>query len=1075
MPRLNVLVRHFDSFPGKPCGTTYIRLLQPLNHPIHAESLNVFSGRECSCQGMDVVIVERRWREDITPQAAAALVEQVRQAGACLIYTLDDNLLDWSNTTIPQKAAMSLFAREADGMMVSTYPLKERFKDLNSRIHVVPNAIDERLFSPVIGRRPIAGNKDGRQVIGYMGTKTHDADAMMIADALRSVLRRRRGKVELQLIGAVDTATLKAFTGLPVRVLNIDRGCSEYLRFVPWMIENMFFDVGIAPLQRNDFNDCKSDIKFLDYSALGIPGIYSYVPAYQETVRHLETGYLAENTREAWEAGLERMLDDHTLRQSIAANAQKFVFANRSLEHCAQNWQNAIQDIREQHLAQKTHSCTVGVSVPGASGHGADKHAVPDVDLIMGVHNQPNLAVSCIESILANTSYPRWRLLIVDDHSDDVTRTVLEKYASQHANIQYHRNEKNLGFIGTYNRGIALSNSKYMVFTNSDIIVSPGWLEKLVAVAESDPSVALVNPLSNRFANLSLPMVPGMSFLAMNETLERQKNQNAVDIVTTTGYCLLVRREAIERHGCLDEIYGQGYCEDKDLHMRLTSNGWRAVAATNAYVYHLGSGTFTPKGRRERLEVNEVIFRQRWGERADEDLQRFLNAAPLNSVHALFVDENPLVRQRRLGRHWLHMCKKAVGYVYRHRDKLAFAAFHPRYTAAVFKKRLKTVKPPCPPLHLAAIKLTSDYLNRHTRPNAPSVVFVSEGLDVYGGSQNVVRLVNQLILLGVEARVAVAHRKFVAPETLHGALFEPMLFNDPKDLMQNFPKCHIAIATSWTTAPYVQEIVKAGQAETSAYDLQDFEAWFYDKETEKRKVYDTYPMIEHHVVTSKWLRGLIAEHGFDAKVIPLGVDPFRLYPQPRQERPGIRIIAMARPETPRRGFENMVAAFRMVHRQRPDTEFLIYGTDALSKYGDLGFPYTDLGVIKDRAELCKRYNDSDIFVDPSHFQGFGLPALEAMACQVACVLTNVGGVHEYAKDGYNALMIPPRNPEACCDAVLRLLDNRELRNRLAANGRNTVEHMPLREEGKAWANFLADISPAFRAAYEKTATRQAAA
>lgn len=89
--------------------------------------------------------------------------------------------------------------------------------------------------------------------------------------------------------------------------------------------------------------------------------------------------------------------------------------------------------------------------------------------------------------------------------------------------------------------------------------------------------------------------------------------------------------------------------------------------------------------------------------------------------------------------------------------------------------------------------------------------------------------------------------------------------------------------------------------------------------------------------------------------------------------------------------------------------------------------------------MAELYSQSDIFLDGSTFQGFGRPALEAMACGVACVLTNVGGVSEYARDGENCLLVPPQQPARFADAILTLLQNAELRKTLADGGLRTAQ------------------------------------
>jgi hypothetical protein len=119
---------------------------------------------------------------------------------------------------------------------------------------------------------------------------------------------------------------------------------------------------------------------------------------------------------------------------------------------------------------------------------------------------------------------------------------------------------------------------------------------------------------------------------------------------------------------------------------------------------------------------------------------------------------------------------------------------------------------------------------------------------------------------------------------------------------------------------------------------------------------------------------------------------------------------MARPRTPRRGFAALVAALREVKRRRPDAEIAFFGCPDLAEHG-IDFPHVDFGVLpNDR--LRRVYNDAAIYLDTSEFQGFGRPALEAMACGCATVLGRDGGVTEYARDGENTLLVDSTDHDA---------------------------------------------------------------
>jgi glycosyltransferase involved in cell wall biosynthesis len=179
-------------------------------------------------------------------------------------------------------------------------------------------------------------------------------------------------------------------------------------------------------------------------------------------------------------------------------------------------------------------------------------------------------------------------------------------------------------------------------------------------------------------------------------------------------------------------------------------------------------------------------------------------------------------------------------------------------------------------------------------------------------------------------------------------------------------------------------------------------------------------------------------------VVPVGVDHtvFR----PRQEVrpvPG-RIMVTSSSDVPMKGLVPLLEAVAKLRTER-ELELVVIGNPRPDGRVAKAIERLDLapvvrcvsGISDD--ELAVNYAQAQVAVVPSLYEGFSLPAIEAMACGVALVATTGGALPEVVgTDGVTGLLVPPDDPGALAGAIGRLLDDAELRERLGAAGRQRV-------------------------------------
>jgi glycosyltransferase involved in cell wall biosynthesis len=252
----------------------------------------------------------------------------------------------------------------------------------------------------------------------------------------------------------------------------------------------------------------------------------------------------------------------------------------------------------------------------------------------------------------------------------------------------------------------------------------------------------------------------------------------------------------------------------------------------------------------------------------------------------------------------------------------------------------------------------------------------------------------------------------------------------PRLLARALPPGDALVVAGWQTA----EALARTPAELGrrVYLAMDYEHWRVGDRATRSRIEATLRGDWRILALSPAVTEMLAEQGvrpvaeggcgidFDA----FGTDT------PIAERDPRGVGFANRPLDPPKATRDAVTALDRVRAQRAGLRAYAYGPrDA----GDLP-GWVDYDPVPDDRGLRAFYNRIAIFVMSSHFEGLGLPGLEALACGAALVTTDCVGNREYARDGETALVVPPGRPELLADAVARLLDDDALRRSLAARG-----------------------------------------
>jgi GT2 family glycosyltransferase len=251
---------------------------------------------------------------------------------------------------------------------------------------------------------------------------------------------------------------------------------------------------------------------------------------------------------------------------------------------------------------------------------------IKDLTISIVSYNSLSFLKECLNSISANPPELRCEIIVVDNASSDST---VEFVKDNYPEVTIISNEKNIGFAAANNRAMESSNSKYVILMNSDCRVFKKSLDNLVAFMEKNPEVGIAGPkIINTDGTIQLScrrfpsafdaaahtvltnIFPHNPFSRKYKLADIEKDR-AFKVDWVSGSCMIVRTNALEETGLLDENYFM-YVEDLDICYRMWQKNWKVYYCPHAEVMHHVGGSSGGRKIRSSFRMQRSVFYFFW-------------------------------------------------------------------------------------------------------------------------------------------------------------------------------------------------------------------------------------------------------------------------------------------------------------------------------------------------------------------------------------------------------------------------------------------------------------------------------
>ncbi|MEM3553381.1 MAG: polysaccharide pyruvyl transferase family protein [Candidatus Bathyarchaeia archaeon] len=486
-----------------------------------------------------------------------------------IIYDCMDEHSGFSTNSVKMLSLEKQLIAESDAVIVSSHKLHAKMGQAKPKCFLIPNATDFEHFSVLPENNLLAHLR--RPIVGYYGAISEWFDSELV-----EFLASRRRDWTFVLIGDTFGAELGNLKNMENVHFLGEKPYEDLPKYLYW------FDVCMIPFKVNTLTEATNPVKVYEMMSSGKKVVAVDLP---ELRGFSDLIYIARS-KEEFLAKVEQALEE----DDEQARRKRVEFASKNTWQ--QRYNAFVSAIREAH---------------------------PKASIIVVTYNNLDYTKICLESLVRKTFYPNFEVIVVDNCSQDGTREYV-KSMGESMGFKVVLNESNKGFPAAANQGIRSSCGEYLAILNNDVVVSRGWLSRLIRYLERDESIGLVGPVTNFCGNEARIKVPYVDIEGMEvfseEYVRTHMDPSWFETNMLAFYCVVLRRRIIEEVGFLDEGYEIGLFEDDDFCHRVRLRGYKIVCAEDVFVHHFGEASFKKLDRSRYLEIferNKRRFEEKWG------------------------------------------------------------------------------------------------------------------------------------------------------------------------------------------------------------------------------------------------------------------------------------------------------------------------------------------------------------------------------------------------------------------------------------------------------------------------------